>query len=267
MKKTITAILISYLCLIDLSPAQTVPPSCLGDTNMINIIDRPSVGYSPCTVGNKTLYIESGFSYQKFTPSGYGHNLPQTEMRFGILENTEIDFFPPNYLEQNNSSQSGFSPTSLGLKSILYFDSHQIVTAQGYVTPPSGSPSFGTVNTSYLINGIYAYNFDSGFSVFTTLGVAANAAAPSYPQKNYYTFNPLIDIGLPITQKISGYLEVFSQSRTAIDQGWGVSMDGGLLFLVDKHLTLDVSAGQRISGYLGAVDHYYGAGFVIALGL
>jgi len=267
MTKTLTAaFVINVLSLANVT-AQTVPPSCTGDNNMLAIIDRPSVGYSPCTVGNKILYIESGYSYQILTPSAYGHNLPQTEMRFGIMNNTEIEFFPPNYFEQSNPSQSALSATTLGLKHVFYFDSHQMITGQGYVTPPSGNQYFGTTNTSFIINGIYGYNFDSGFSFVTTLGVAANAAPIANPAKNYYTFNPIIDLGLPITEKIAAYLEVYSQSKTALDQGWGVSMDGGLIFLAEKNLTFDVSAGQRMSGYLGGMDHYFGAGFVIALGL
>lgn len=234
---------------------------------MLSIIDRPSVGYSPCSVPNKTLYIESGYAYQLLTPSGYAHNLPQTEMRFGIINNTEIEFFPPNYYELNSPSLSGYGATSLGLKHILFFDTHQIVTVQGYVTPPSGNQYFGTVNTGFLLNGIYGYNFDSGVGIAVTLGWAANAAPPIVPAKDFYTFNPIIDIGLPITEQLAAYIEVFSQSKTALNQGWGVSMDGGLILLAQNNITLDISAGQRISGALGSVDHYFGAGFVIALGL
>ncbi len=257
----------SYLLLAHTASAQTIPPECSGDNNMIAIIDRPSVGYSPCTVANKTLFIESGYAYQKLTPSGYAHNLPQTEMRFGIINNTEIEFFPPNYNEQNNPSQSGFGYTSLGLKHVVFFDSKQIISVQGYVTPPSGNQYFGTSKTSFLLNGIYGYNFASGIGLAGTFGLAANASPPANPAQTYYSFNPIIDLGLPITSTLAAYLEVYSQSKTALDQGWGVSMDGGLILLAEKNLTFDVSAGQRISGYLGGVDHYFGAGFVIALGL
>lgn len=253
--------------LANISLAQTSsPPACTSDNRMLTIIDRPSASYSPCTVESKTLYIESGYAYQKLTPSGNGQNLPQMEMRLGLTDHTEIEYFPPNYFVQPSPYQSGFAEMSLGLKHVFYFDSHQIVTAQGYVSPPSGSQYLGTAKTSFFINGIYDYTFDSNFSIVTNLGIASNSAPPAFPAKNYYSFNSTINLGLPIANNIAGYIETYSQSKTALNQGWGVSMDGGLIFLVKKHLTIDVSAGQRIAGYLGNTDHYFNAGFVIALG-
>lgn len=266
MKKIFSASLLS-LILTPISFAQTSPSTCVGKYSMLSIIDRPSVGYSPCTVPTNNLYIESGYDYINTISSGYLYSLPQTEMRFGIINNTEIDFFPPNYYELSSPSAKGFGSTSLGLKHIFYFDSHQIITVQGYITPPSGNQYFGSAQTSFLLNGIYSYNFDSGFNIVGTLGVAANAPPAVLPTKTYYTFNPIIDLGLPITKTIGGYLEVYSQSKTAINRGWGVSVDGGLIFLVKKNLTFDISAGQRIIGYLDQTTHYFGAGLVLSLGL
>ena len=259
-------LLVSYL-LLPIAYASNVPPACSGDNTMIALIDRPSVAYSPCTVPDKTLFVESGYAYQLLTPSGYAHNIPQTELRFGLPHNTEIDVFPPNYFEQNQPPEKGFGSTLIGMKHALFFNEHQLLTLQGYISPPSGNQYFGTSTVSYLLNAIYNYNFDSGIGVSTTLGFASNSSSRASPTNNFYTFNPLIDIGWSFTDNLGGYLEFYGQSKTALNQGWGVSVDGGLILLAAKNITLDLSCGQRITGYLDGVDHYFEAGFVVALNL
>ena len=230
---------------------------------MLALVDRPSVAFNPCTIPAKTLFIESGYAYQKLSPKGYTHDMPQTELRLGLGHNVEVDIFPPNYTEQTTPSQSGLSYSSVGLKYIAYFDSHQLLTLQGYISPPSGNQYFGAINTGFLINGIYNYNFDSGISFSTLLGLASTSAPPYSPEKNYYSINPIIEFGVPLNDHITSYIELYSQSKTAINQGWGLSMDGGLMFLVSSNTTLDVSCGQRIVGALNNVDHYFGAGFAV----
>lgn len=258
---------IVFLLLNNLLHAQAIPPACTDDNTLMALIDRPSVGFSPCTVANKRIFIESGYDYQKIIPIGNGYSLPQTEIRIGTINNTEIDIFPSSYQTQTAPKQSGFNDNSIGIKHVLFFNKNQLFTVQGYVTPPSGNQYFGTTNTSYLLNAIYNYNFDSGLGVYTTVGFASNSSPPISPTKNFYSFNPIIDIGWSFGDKLSAYLEFYSESKTAIDQGWGVSMDGGFIFLTAKNVTLDVSAGQRICGFLDNIDHYFGAGIVVAFGL
>lgn len=246
---------------------KAAPEQCLGANSMPTVLDRPSVAYSPCTVGNKTVYVESGYAYERRTPNGYGYNLPQTEIRFGIINNTEIELFPPHFYAQNDPAQSGTGPNSLGLKHILFFNDSSIWTLQGYVTPPSGSRYYGTIDSSFLLNSIYSLYFSSGFNISTTLGLASNAAPSDAPADTFYTFNPIIDIGWNFTDKLAGYVELYAQSKYNVNSGFGLSTDGGLLYQLTPHVVLDVSYGHRIAGYLNNTNYYYGAGLTFAFGL
>jgi hypothetical protein len=266
-KLSALASIISHLLIPSILYAEHIPPTCSGDTALLSILDRPSVAFSACTVPSKAISIESGYSYQKATPSGYSHNVPQTELRIGLINNTEIDIFPPNYNETSNPFQAGFSSGSIGLKHVLFFDANQLASFQGLVTAPSSNPYFGSINTGFLINAIYSYSFNSGVSISPSVGFASVSSSSDFPTKNYYSINPILTMGWSLTDKINPYLEVYSQSKTAIDQSWGVSMDGGLIFLIAHNVSLDVSAGQRIAGFINSVDHYFGAGFSFALGL
>ncbi len=265
--KNYPAFLIIIYCLIPSSLFAEEPVLCSGPGAMLAMSDRPSVAFSACTVLNKTIHVESGYSYIIATPNGYGFNLPQTEVRFGMINDSEIDVFLPNYIAQNQPSIAGPSASAIGLKHTIASNKHNILTLQGYVSPPSGSQYYGTVNTSFLLNGIYNYTFDSGLSITTSLGYAGNAAPSTSPAPNYYTFNPIIDIGWSFTNKLTGYFEVYTQSKSAINQGWGVSSDTGFLYLLAPYIALDASCGHRISGYLGNIDYYYSVGLVFSFAL
>jgi hypothetical protein len=259
-------LIFSSLIFITNIHADNIPPACDASNTMVALIDRPSVAFSACPIPQKTLFIESGYEYQSIIPTGHAHAFPQTELRIGLPQNTEIDIFPPSFTQQYSPTQSGFSEYSIGLKRAMYFDANQLFTLQGYISPASGNQNYGADKIGFLINGIYNYNFNSGISLSTTLGLASVAAAPSTPGNNYYSFNPIITIGFPSMHNISPYVEVYSQSKTAIDQNWGVSCDGGLILLVKNNITVDVSAGQKISGALNNIERYVGAGAVLRLG-
>lgn len=265
IKKFLYFFIVNYLIPFALQ-AQNIPPVCGGNNTLIALIDRPSVAYSPCTVPAKMMLIESGYTQQKFISRGRGFYLPETELRLGLRNNTEIDLFPPSYNKQNHPLQSGFGSISIGLKHALFFDTRQLLSLQGYITPPTGNQYFGTLNTSFLINAIYNYNFNSGVGISTSFGFAANSSPASAPNKTYYTFNPILLIGWSLKHNLDAYIEFYGQSKTAVNQGLGVSVDGGLILLVAKNITLDIVFGQRIFGYLNNVEHYLGTGFVLAFG-
>lgn len=261
-------LLISSLLVIAVAHAEHTPPTCSGDNALLAILDRPSVAFSACTVPNKASSIEAGYTYQNMVSNGHSYNVPQTELRIGLINNTELDIFPPNLNETSNPFQLGFGSTSIGLKHVAFFDLHQLATVQGYITAPSSNSAFGSKNLGFLINGIYNYSFASGLSISSSLGFASVPSPPSaVDTQNFYTINPIITVGWSLTEQISPYIEFYSQSKTAIDQGWGVGLDVGLIVLVAHNVSVDVSGGQRVSGAIGGVDHYFGAGFSFALGL
>lgn len=243
-------------------PAQT-PTSCNG---LLALIDRPSVAFSPCTAPAKTVLIENGYSYQQLRPEGFAHVLPQTEVRIGLAANTEIDILPAVYSWQSTPRQAGWGVTNLGLKHIAYFDDQQLVTLQGYVTTPSGGKFYGTRSPEFLLNGIYSINFSSGLGISALLGFASYNEPPVQGNEQFYSFNPIVVIGWPFGERISSYLEFYSQSNTAPDQGWGVNSDIGLIYLLNPHVTLDVTYGHRISGVLNNLNQYVGLGAVVKLG-
>lgn len=264
MHKILLAVFISLYASI--SSAQ-VPPLCHGGANsLLALVDRPSIAYNPCTVPAQKVLIETGYNFQQLIPQNNAHLFPQTEIRIGLINNTEIDLFPPQYNYQTPEPTSGFSASSIGLKHVAYYDEHQLISMQGYITPASGSNYYGTRDTGFLINAIYNYGFDSGVSISTLTGLLSSSDAPAEGGQSFYSFNPIVVVSWSLSERLSPYAELYGQSKTASNQGWGLSADIGFNYLVSNNLTIDIEYGQRLSGQIGAIKRYIGAGFVLMLG-
>lgn len=260
----ISCLLLSCLSAID-AHSSDIPPACSSDNAMLNIVDRPSASFSPCTVPEKTLYIESGYTYLDLQPEGYGHSYPQEEWRLGLPYNTELEYFPPNYLRQFPGDIGGYGPNSVGLKHIFFFDARQIITLQGALTIPSGDRYYGTRKTLYTLNAVYNYNFDSGLGITLTAGGSSNTTAPIDNSELFYSVNPIALISWPVGSNVSPYVELYGSSKTAPDESWGLVFDTGIIFLVHKNITLDVVYGQKVEGNLNSIAHYVGTGVVLHL--
>lgn len=238
-------------------------PLCSGDNRMLSLVDRPSEALSACIVPAQSLLIESGYTYQQSTPNGFSHNVPQMEWRLGLGRHTEIDFLPPTYSWQSAPRQVGYGLMTLGAKHLAYYDDHQLATLQAAVSPPSGGQNFGSRKNAYMVNGIYNYSFDSGLCIAAQMGFASFVTQPVDGNQRYLSMNPLLLAGWPLQEKINVYFEVYAQSRTAPNQGWGVNADTGLVFLAAKNLTLDVVYNQRLYGALNGLERSFGGGLVL----
>ena len=240
--------------------ATSVSPLC---DNLPAVIDRPTVSYSACTVGNKKLVIEAGYDKLFLGLNGQADFFPQMEVRWGMGERFELDFFPPSLYRQEPYSKSGLGALSLGSRYLFYNDAHQLFTVQGYVTPASGSEFYGVRHTNFLLNAIYSYTTDSGVYVAALAGVALLSTSKSQGNQSFYSFNPITVFSFPLTPSVSPYVEFFAQSKTLPSSGWGVSMDTGLIFSVTKNMTIDVEFGQQLLQYINGIQRYWGAGWVI----
>ena len=79
--------------------------------------DRPSVANSSVVVPKGYLQFENGLLITK-TQSSYVFDLPETNLRFGLLDKTELRFSVPDYYHtlSGNSSISGFGDSAIGVK-------------------------------------------------------------------------------------------------------------------------------------------------------
>ena len=243
---------------------------CGGPSALLAILDRPTVGDSPCVVKPGQVLLELGIArYVPNNMSGYSLGYPQLELRFGLPDSNELVLLPPNLnrvitLLPGGSSQtiSGGSASVVGFKHEFGYNTQWLWTGEALVTLPSGSPDFGSAGTGYAVNGIVSDSLTPVFSLTLMLGVThltapANMQAGAY----YWSLNPDLVAVWQTSQTFQFYAEVYGQSHTGPGQGAGYNADGGIQYLVNPDFELDAEIGQRLSGNLGGWSHYIGLGF------
>lgn len=107
----------------DLSPVQLAQEPLQGEENLVSIppisTSRPSFTDAVTTVPQGSIQAESGATFTKNRGGSYGWTVPETLLRAGLTENTELRYTSPNYIyngdNQPGALASNFGDTSVGL--------------------------------------------------------------------------------------------------------------------------------------------------------
>ncbi|WP_419418450.1 transporter [Legionella sp. D16C41] len=234
---------------------------CSGKNAFINIVNRPSNSDSPCVIPYKHFDLELGAAYQKLAQGmGEGYNFPQPEVRIGLLHQSELFFFLPNYYYQRLPVLSGFTNASLGLKHQLGYTDKWVWALEGELELPGGSKNFGTKALGGIVNGIISCTLSNTLSLTFVIGVSTESDSINAGGRRYNSFNPDGLLAYSFTDTLSFYAEVYGQTKTSATTGSGFNADAGLLYLIRPNMVVDLSAGQRLSGFLGGFNHYFEAG-------
>ncbi len=246
--------------------ADTVDDPCGGDSGLLNIVDRPTVGDSACVVPSKKSVLELGYQYQKLTQSAASQqNFPEAEFRLGLPANNELVLLLPNYNHQSVTPHSGLSATAIGIKHEIGYTKTWLAAVESLFTLPSGSAAFGSQSMGVAVNGIVNYTFNPTFSLSFMLGASTQAQSSLNGGQHFTSVNPDLVLTYVLNPKVNFYGEAYGQSKTGPGQGGGYNVDGGILYLPLPNLAVDFEVGQRVTGQLGGFNHYVGAGMAIEM--
>lgn len=249
--------------------AANPPPSCSGASGYLAVIDRPTAEDSGCVVAQGMADIEGGAIAGNLypAPGGKYYMLPNLAVRWGLPDNSELVWLPPNFQHQSadgglgNSTATtrGVGPTTVGFKHVLGWSDHWQWTAEALATLPSGDSTFGSHGTGGALNAIISYgNGPLGLSLM--VGATSQTAPTAAGGRRFESFNPDLVVTWASTSRVQLFGEIYSQSHSAYLQGWGTNADGGLQYLVTADLVVDVEEGVRLQGSLGGFSHYTGVG-------
>ena len=249
--------------------AAASPPSCSGPSAFLAVIDRPTAEDSVCVVPQGLYDIEAGATAGNLygAPGGSFHAAPNLALRWGLPGNSELVWLPPNFQYQSVDAVpggartiSGFGPTTIGVKHVLGYSEHWQWTAETLATLPSGDGTFGSHGLGGALNAIIGYgNGRLGLSLM--VGVTSQTEPTAAGGQRFQSFNPDLVVTWASTSRLQLFGEIYSQSHSGYQQGWGANADGGMQYLVTSHLVMDLEEGVRIRGSLGGFSNYTGVGF------
>ncbi|MBA2653161.1 MAG: transporter [Tatlockia sp.] len=158
---------------------------------------------------------------------------------------------------------SGLSDTIMGFKHIVKGSKKMLLTFEASITPPSGSKYFGSAGTEALVAGIFNYKLTKKLATVFQLSFTTLTDSKFDGGRRYNSVNPDAVISWSLKDNLQIYGEIFGQSKTGPDEGSGFNMDAGIEYLLAKNITIDLSAGQRISGQLWSLENYINTGMAV----
>ncbi|MFA5960048.1 MAG: transporter [Tatlockia sp.] len=235
---------------------------CVGPYALLGLVNRPSSADSPCAAPPHEFILEQGYQSLKLIGGGRAQIFPWAQLRFGLTQGKELFLWVPTYIKENATPRSGFSAMALGYKQVIKSSSNWMFTLDGFVTPPSGSRTFGSKGEGVL-NGIFYYAINSKLSLVGQLGLSTQTDSPINGGKRYNSVNPDVLMSYALSNTVQLYGEVNGQTKTASNRGSGYDAAAVFLFLISKDFMIDVEAGQRLRGALDGLENYVGAGMAI----
>jgi hypothetical protein len=228
--------------------------------HIMNLIDRPTFAKGACVMPEKNLMFEYGASHFKFINEGEANAIGEAEFRLGLVEHVELDINAPSYYQQSINPKAGFGYTSIGLKTLVFQDTHQAITLDAGVIPSGGSYYFGSRDIHGYGNVIGFRNITEQLSHAMVLGYANFGEYNETDFENYSTF--IFDYALSYTfhERLSSYIEITSQSKSNYNSGFGILFSTGLIYMLAENATLDIEFSQRILGELNHSTNAIGIG-------
>lgn len=266
MLKKILLLLVTLIISTSNGAYAVAASPCSGPTSLLNIVNRPTNADSACVVPYKKLFIQTGFQYQELLDSnGIQQNLPNAVVSLGLPNETEFAVVLPNYIHQSNAPTQGSTATSFGIKHELGYNNKWIIAVEAYITPPSGSATFGSAGTGIAINGIMNYSMNTKLSLSGMLGGSMQTEPRLSGGGRYSSINPDLVVSYSLKDQLNLFAELYGQNQTAPEQGWGWNSDLGVQYLLTPNVVLDAEVGKRLRGALGSFEQYLGGGISVML--
>lgn len=219
--------------------------------------DRPSVTESSVAVPAGALQLENGVQETDST-GRYVLDLPESNLRYGLLEKTELRLTLPDYfhnLPAGDSTTSGLGDTAIGVKQQLGPAGGLDLAVIAYVSVPSGA------------SRITSHGYDPGLQLPWSLGFArswtlAGQLAAYWPTQDG-SRNYTSEATLMLDRQLSAPWDAFIEYAGDFPQRGGSRqlLHMGSAYKLSAHQQLDVHAGFGLSA--AAPRWFMGAGYSI----
>jgi hypothetical protein len=243
------------------SPSSSPAPNpCRGTSALLAELDRPTVGFSTCTVEPGSAVLEEAYQVQQ-SGSQSLVQYPQGFERFGIGQNVEVDVVGPifNRLLDRGTATHGFSDTGIGAKVQVPTRGALAAAFDALYTPPNGATRFTAGSSTETIN------LDLAAPLSATVGAAATFAYVASAQSS--AFMPSVVLTKQIGSHSQIYAEYVGVSNIGNGLGGRAFLDYGLQQLIGPNVEVDVERGGTFTGDPQKSFQYFSAGFGLRIPL
>jgi len=225
------------------------------------VTDRPDQTESATAVARGLVQVEMGYRFARGGEAD-DHQAPGTLVRVGLGGRTELRIGHAGVVGGKDNFGAGDSALGAKVNLIERADGWQPELAlMGGLSLPTGAEGFSSdgVDPSFLLS--LAYELSPRLSFGSNIG-AAWESSPGQPDQEVFVIYSLV-LGVGLTERLSGFLELFGNRSTMGVNDPDVSVDGGLTFLLTNVIQLDAYAGRGLWGR--ADDLFIGSGLSFRL--
>ena len=235
------------------------------NVSVLSQTDRGSVTNTPCVMPSNTFLLETGYQYKHFTIAGYQQAYPQSSVFIGLPANSELQLTLPSYNQQSIRPFSGASATTVGVKHELFYGQSWVTAGSILLAPPGGSATFGSDGLGMSVNGIFSYNIHPKVSTSFLLGWSTSTLPSFFRGERYNSMSSSFLLSYVPIEKLSIFIEVFAQSRTAPGVDGNYNADCGMLYLLSSNIVIDFELGQQLGHEPASFNQFIGGGVSVKL--
>lgn len=230
------------------SPAPPADPCGGVHNDLLATLNRPTIGFSPCSVKPNDVIIEGGYANQ-----AGGDPLvlyPQGFIRFGTGDGVEVSLIAPS-----GNFDSGF-----GAKYEFWHNERAALAVDFLYTVPTGAAGFTSGAPAETINVDYGTPISSRFGAGATVGMLSVASNSLDGETHRVTsFLPSFVVTNQWSERAQLYAEAYGSTRLRPDGGSLFGLNGGLQYLLSRQFEVDAELGRVVTDL--SVSHYIGFGF------
>lgn len=202
--------------------------------------DRPDQTEAPFVIPRKTIQVECGFLHEK-KGNLKNREIPSVLWRISLSEVMEFRMITThvlNNLKTDKHDFNGLEPVQAGFK-LKVCEEKGIRPHVGYIQ----HVAIKWLASDNLKGSTYATNFrfTAQHTLRDRINLSYNAGMEWEPGQNAANFIYTLASGIGITDKLSGFIELFGTIPEKEKSSH--SVDGGFTFLLLTNLQLDISAG------------------------
>jgi hypothetical protein len=221
------------------------------DESGVIIAERPGFSSSTATLDPSVVQVESGYQY---THDGGSidfddHTLPFLLMRFGLVENVELQFSWAGYswTEASNINVNGTNDAGVGVKwQLNNSDATVPVALFAGLSLPIGTDEYSNDSVDPTVGAFWSYS--AGMDWFGTVLLGESDGDLS--------IGNAVGINIPVNADTGAFVEYFG--NYARGGGPAHYLNGGFAYLPRNDLQLDVNAGLGLNSR--AADLFIGFG-------
>ena len=225
------------------------------------VTDRPDQTESAAAVPRGLVQVETGYLLSR--DDGVDtFEAPGTLVRIGLGARIELRIGHAGIIGSSRRHGAGDSEIGAKVNLIAAADgwTPELAILGGLSLPTGAEPySSDGVDPSFL--AAFAHELSPRLSLGYNLG-AAWESSRDQPDRQASVLYSLV-LGVGVTDRLGAFVEVFGNRRTAADAATGVSIDGGLTFLLTDTLQIDLYVGKGLHG--PTADAFVGTGLSFRL--